>query len=130
LIKIQSKFCCAGKEIPVPHIIVEYAEEVLNHAQLDTVLQTIHQSIAQSGLFAADQIKTRAYAFKKFTNAGGNDPYIHIQARIKSGRDAGNKKQLGEVILKGLSTLPIPASVLTVEIIDMDRESYGKYSPG
>ena len=113
----------------MPHIIVEYAEQIVNYTQVDAVLQTIHRSIADSGLFKADQIKTRAYSFKKFTNAGGSEPYIHIQARIKSGRDVGNKKRLGDVILKGLSALNIPASVITVEIIDMERESYGKYSP-
>ena len=113
----------------MPHIVVEYAEQLVNYTQVDAVLQTIHRSIADSGLFKADQIKTRAYSFKKFTNAGGSDPYIHIQARIKSGRDIDNKKRLGDVILNGLSALNIPASVITVEIIDMERESYGKYSP-
>ena len=112
----------------MPHIIVEYSKQLVNDTQLDAILKTIHRSIADSGLFKADQIKTRAYSFNKFTNAGGSEPYIHIQARIKSGRDIDNKKQLGEVILKGLSTLNIPASVITVEIIDMERESYGKYT--
>ena len=59
----------------------------------------------------------------------GSEPYIHIQARIKSGRDADNKKQLGEVVLAGLSKLNIPASVITIEIIDMDRDSYNKLVP-
>ena len=113
----------------MPHIIVEYTKQRVNDTQINAVLQTIHQSIAESGLFKADQIKTRAYSFKDFTNAGGNEPYIHIQARIKSGRDIDNKKQLSDVILKGLSALNIPVSVITVEIIDMERESYGKYSP-
>ena len=113
----------------MPHIIVEYAKQRVNDAQVDAILQTIHHSIAESGLFKAVQIKTRAYAFNKFTNAGGSEPYIHIQARIKAGRDVDTKKQLSDVILKGLSTLNIPASVITVEIIDMERESYGKYSP-
>ena len=114
----------------VPHIIVEYPEQLLNYTQVGEMLHSIHRAIAESGLFKADQIRTRAYAFRKFTNAGGGDPYIHIQARIKSGRDVDNKKQLGEVILKGLGALNIPASVITVEIIDMERESYGKYAPG
>lgn len=57
------------------------------------------------------------------------EPYIHIQARIKSGRDADNKKRFGEVILAGFETLDIQASVITVEVIDMDRDSYGKYVP-
>lgn len=89
----------------------------------------IHQSIADSGLFQADQIKTRAYPFRQFTNAGRGSPYIHIQARIKSGRDADNKKQFGKVILAGLEPLNLPVSVVTVEIIDMDRDSYGKHVP-
>ena len=52
-----------------------------------------------------------------------------FRAWKKSGRDVGNKNQLGDVILKGLSALNIPASVITVEIIDMECESYGKYTP-
>lgn len=110
----------------MPHIIVEYAEQLAQDVKVDTILQVIHTSISDSGLFKASQIKTRAYSFAHFTNAGQHEPYIHIQARIKSGRDADNKKQFGKVILAGLVELKIPASVITVEVIDMDRDSYGK----
>jgi len=113
----------------MPHIIIEYPEGLISDSEIETMLQTVHHAIADSGLFKANQIRTRACPFHRFTNAGGYDPYIHIQARIKSGRDADNKKCLGEVILAGLSRLNIPVSVITVEIIDMDRESYGKYIP-
>ena len=114
----------------MPHIIVEYSEQLIEDAEVRSMLQIIHQSIADSGLFEVNHIKTRAYPFKEFTNAGGKNPYIHIQARIKSGRDGDNKKRLGQEILAGLKTLNIQASVVTVEIIDMDRDSYGKYVPG
>ena len=110
----------------MPHIIVEYAEQIIDDAQAEVLLRTVHHVIADSGLFKANQIKTRAYPFRSFTNAGGSDAYIHIQARIKSGRDADNKKRLGEVILAGLSGLGLTVSVITVEVIDMDGESYGK----
>jgi len=110
----------------MPHIIVEYAQQLADDKNVDVMLRAIHQSIADSGLFKAEQIKTRAYPFRGFTNAGGSEPYLHIQARIKTGRDGENKKRLGETILAGLTDLNIPASVITVEIIDMDRDSYGK----
>ncbi|NWF37372.1 5-carboxymethyl-2-hydroxymuconate isomerase [Mariprofundus sp. KV] len=113
----------------MPHITVEYPEGVVDDKSVELILQTIHQSIAESGLFKADQIKARAYSFRHFTNAGGSDPYIHIQARIKSGRDADNKKKLSEVVLAGLAPLNLPVSVVTIEIIDMDRDSYGKHVP-
>ncbi|MBF0248670.1 MAG: hypothetical protein HQL36_11470 [Alphaproteobacteria bacterium] len=113
----------------MPHIIVEYQEGLAAGDAVDAMLMAIHRSVSDSGLFKADQIKTRAYAFRNFTNAGGQDPYIHIQARIKSGRDDDNKKRMGQAILSGLAPLGIPASVITVEIIDMDRGSYGKLVP-
>lgn len=111
----------------MPHIIVEYAEQLADDIQIKAILQAVHRSITESGLFEADHIKTRAYPFREFTNAGTSEPYIHIQARIKSGRDTENKKCLGNEILAGLRPLNIPASVITVEIIDMDRDSYAKY---
>lgn len=111
----------------MPHIIIEYAEQLLSDEKVSGLLETIHGAIAKSGLFDASHIKTRAYPFRLFSNAGSDTPYIHIQARIKSGRDAGNKKRLADTILADIKKLTIPASVITVEVIDMDRDSYGKY---
>ncbi len=113
----------------MPHIIVEYQEALADKIKISEVLQAIHNAISDSGLFKANQIKTRAYPFQDHTNAGEQNPYIHILARIKSGRDADNKQQFSKVILAGLKPLAIPASVITVEVIDMDRESYGKLEP-
>jgi 5-carboxymethyl-2-hydroxymuconate isomerase len=113
----------------MPHIIIEYAEQLSDDVDIKTILHTVHRSISDSGLFEESHIRTRAYAFRDFTNAGGDAPYIHIQARIKSGRDAENKERLSQAILTGVRALNIPTSVVTVEIIDMDRSSYGKYVP-
>jgi len=113
----------------MPHIIVEYAKQRVNDTQVDVMLHTIHHSIVESSLYKPVMIKTRAYAFTKFTNTGGSEPYIHIQARIKATQDIDKKKKLSDSILKGLRVLNVPAAVITVEIIDMERESYGKYAP-
>lgn len=114
----------------MPHIILEYAEQLMDDSMVDAALQAVHAAVAGSGLFDVSHIKTRAYSFRAFTHADGSEPYIHIQARIKSGRDTENRKRLGEVILSGLQPLGIPAKVMTVEIIDMDRGSYGKIKMG
>jgi len=113
----------------MPHIIVEYAEKNLDDTQVSAILQVIHQAIADSGLFKAEQIRTRAYPFRHFSNAGGSEPYMHVQARIKSGRDDENKKQLSKVILSGIGRLKLTVtSVITVEVIDMHRDSYAKFT--
>lgn len=113
----------------MPHIIVEYAEKLSDDGKIIAILQAVHRSVVESGLFEESHIKTRAYPFQDFNNAGGRKPYIHIQARIKSGRDAKNKQRLSQGILASLQPMNIPAAVITVEIIDMDRNSYSKYKP-
>jgi len=110
----------------MPHIIVEYPEQAINNADIPAILRTAHDSIVASKLYKAPQIKTRAYPFKDYTYAGGSDPYIHVQARICSGRDDNNRNQLSQVILSGLQALKIPISVITVEVVDMDRTSYAR----
>jgi len=110
----------------MPHIIVEYAEQLENDIKIGVILQTIHNAIADNGLYKTNQIKTRAYSFNEFTNGGGAEAYIYIQAKIKSERDTDNKKQLSDAIIKGLRELNIPTPAITIEVIDMKRESYGK----
>ena len=110
----------------MPHIIVEYPEQALNDADIPAILLCVHNSVVASELYKPHQIKTRAYSFKEYTHAGGSDPYIHVQARICSGRDDDNRNRLSQVILKGLQALDIPISVITVEVVDMDRASYAR----
>ncbi|MDH5219332.1 MAG: 5-carboxymethyl-2-hydroxymuconate Delta-isomerase [Gammaproteobacteria bacterium] len=112
----------------MPHIIVEYSEFAIPEQEVGRILRTVHSGVVDSGLFENSHIKTRAYPFKDYTHGDGDEPYIHIQARIKSGRDADMKKRLSDGILQSVSSVRVPVSVITVEVIDMDRESYGKYS--
>lgn len=111
----------------MPHIIVEYAQNSLSYDEVHDVLKAIHLACVHSGLFDESHIKTRAYPFKDYSNAGSNAPYIHIQARIKSGRNADNKKQLSHAIISSLKNLKLQLSVITVEVIDMDKDSYVKF---
>ena len=112
----------------MPHIIVEYSELAIPEQEVDRVLRAVHASVEDSDLFENSHIRTRAYPFKDYTHGDGVEPYIHIQARIKSGRDADMKKRLSNGIIQSVSRMSIAVSVITVEVIDMDRESYGKYS--
>ena len=112
----------------MPHIIVEYPESSITDQEISKMLRIIHERVASSGLFEKSHIRTRAYPFKKYTHGASDKPYLHIQARIKSGRDSNQKKILSSRILQGVTSLDLPVSVITVEIIDMDRESYSKHA--
>lgn len=112
----------------MPHIIVEYAEAAMRDQDISQVLTAIHQRVAGSGLFELSHVRTRAYPFTEFTNGDGKQPYLHVQARIKSGRGPEDKQRLSSSILAGIADFNLPVAVATVEIIDMDRESYSKHT--
>lgn len=76
----------------MPHIIVEYPDDLLAEFQVEDILNTIHNTVSESGLFDPTHIKIRAYPFTDYTNGGKIEPYIHIQTRIKSGRNDDDKK--------------------------------------
>lgn len=110
----------------MPHIIIEYPEQAMKGVDIPTVLKAARDAVVDSGLYKLSQIKTRAYAFGVHTYADGTDPYIHIQARICSGRDDDNRNRMSQVILSGVKALELPVSVITVEVVDMDRASYAR----
>lgn len=112
----------------MPHIIFEYAEDLNIDDRIATVLEAIHHAVADSGLFDPSHVRTRARPFTAYTHADGKGPYMHVQARIKSGRDEAQKKALAEAVLKAVSRQALPAAVLTVEVVDMDSASYAKRS--
>lgn len=112
----------------MPHIIIEYPRQVVADEQLPAILNAVHESVVASGLFESGHIKTRAYPIDFYTNAGGDKPYMHTMARIKSGRNPEQKKQLSEAILSAISGQDLSVAVITVEVIDMDRDSYTKFS--
>ena len=80
----------------MPHIIVEYPEKISEQININSLLKSIHRAVSESGLFETSHIKTRAYSFAEFTHGDTSEPYIHIQARIKLGRDDNNKKMLSD----------------------------------
>lgn len=112
----------------MPHIIIEYPPQVVSEEQLPGILKSVHEAVVDSGLFESSHIKTRAYPIHFYSNAGGDKPYMHTMARIKSGRNAEQKKQLSEAILAAISGQNLSVAVITVEVIDMDRDSYTKFS--
>lgn len=112
----------------MPHIIIEYPQSQISEEQLPDILKSVHEAVVDSGLFESSHIKTRAYPIHFYSKAGGDKPYMHTMARIKSGRNAEQKKQLSEAILAALCKEGLAVPVVTVEIIDMDRDSYTKHS--
>jgi 5-carboxymethyl-2-hydroxymuconate isomerase len=111
----------------MPHVIIEYARDALATGQSEPLLEAVHNAAMFCGLFEAGHVKTRAVAIDHYRVGTGKHPFIHVQLRIKAGRSAEQKSALSDAILVAVRQLGTLAKVVTVELVDMDPDSYAKY---
>lgn len=116
----------------MPHLHLEYTTN-LTQLDADKALLRLNHVLVGSGQFAAEfDIKSRALKVEQFrVGTGlGERGFVHIKLALLSGRSAQVKKQLSENLLAVLQDLgPWPADIevqLSVEVRDMDRETYSK----
>lgn len=108
----------------MPHCTIEYAEPISIPSSV--LIEAVRLASASSGLFDENHIKLRAIGFTDYQVGIGNEKFIHVTARILSGRTLEQRKQLSSILLNALGELPLNNRAITVEIVEMERESYGK----
>ena len=120
----------------MPHLHLEYTA---NLTQLDTdkALLRLNHALVASGQFGAEfDIKSRAVTVERFrVGTGlGERGFVAVRLALLSGRSPQVKKQLSESLLAVLQDLgPWPEGVqvqLSVELLDIDRDSYSKIAIG
>ena len=110
----------------MPHLIVDYARTIEDVVEPEKLLSVCMEGADASGLFGPTDIKVRLVPFEHFAQNGGTLPFIHVMARILSGRSDDQKRVLSASILERLTGLELPQACLTVEIVDVHREVYAK----
>lgn len=111
----------------MPHVIIEYAKDLANDSQLEALLNVVHQAVSDSHLFEVDNIKTRMIPVTHYRVGRDAGKFIHVQLRIHQGRNENQKRTLTHAILKAIQTQKLTVTVVTVEVVDMDRVSYAKF---
>ena len=116
----------------MPHLHLEYTA---NLTQLDTdmALLRLNHALVASGQFGAEfDIKSRSFKVESFRVGTGMNArgFVAVRLALLSGRSAQVKKQLSDSLLAALQDLgdwPADLQVqLSVQVVDMDRDSYGK----
>lgn len=123
-------------EPAVPHLFMEYTPN-LPELDADKALLRLNHALVASGQFAAEfDIKSRATQVSTFRVGTGISErgFVHLKLALLSGRSPEIKRQLSESLLAVLKELgPWPSTVqvqLSVEVVDLDRESYAKTAIG
>ena len=109
----------------MPHCIIEHSPNIppegLMHAVFDGSLH--------SQLFLPDgaDIKVCAIAYQNFKLGDGKASFVHVIVKILAGRTDEQKQRLSQEIIKKLSDLGHQDISITVEVVDMERQSYQKH---
>lgn len=116
----------------MPHLHVEYTA---NLAELEPrkLLLRLNHALMATGQFASEaDIKARASALEVYQvgTAPAERAFVYARLAILSGRPDAVKKALSDAlleVLQGAAAWPPGLDVqFGVEIVDMDRPSYGK----
>ncbi len=115
----------------MPHLTLECSAGIAGF-DAGRALAALNAALLASGLFGEADIKSRAVEFPVFRvgSGAGERHFLHVRARLLSGRTPEQKKALAAALLAALrSVCPLPAVgeiQLSVETVDMDRGTYAK----
>ncbi|WP_323121357.1 5-carboxymethyl-2-hydroxymuconate Delta-isomerase [Burkholderia alba] len=79
----------------MPHIVVEYTDNLKDDARIPVLLKTINDTlIAQGGVFPTGGIRSRAIELRDYRVADGaeDDAFVHVTLKIGAGRSDTAKK--------------------------------------
>jgi 5-carboxymethyl-2-hydroxymuconate isomerase len=116
----------------VPHCIIEYSQELTQDIEVKLIMKAVFTGSVQSSLFSPADIKVRAMAHHDFytenINAANKSQqrFIHVCCKILSGRTLEQRQNLSQNILSQLAQLGLKWVSISVEIVDMEKESYNK----
>lgn len=111
----------------MPHCIIEFAKDLASELHVDELITTTHQAVFSSGLFDKEDIKTRAIAYEHYQTGSSKKPFVHVTVKILDGRDPKQKSNLAEVILHQIAAMFFNEISITVDVKEIDRETYRKY---
>jgi len=110
----------------VPHCIIEYSKDLENSVKPLALINAVHQGAVASKLFDESHIKTRTRSYEVYKTGISDNAFIHVTARILSGRTVAQKAGLSTEILAELKMLGLSGVTMTVQICDIESESYAK----
>ena len=110
----------------MPHCIIDYSPEVAEQIDIDALIDAVHRGAMESDLFPEYDVKTRALAYPHHRTGQTRDSFVHVALHLLSGRSDAQKAMLSECVLDCIEALLPRVVSVSVEILDIHRESYRK----
>ena len=111
----------------MPHIVIEYSSGADERVDMAALVQSVHNSARESGLFARNAVRTlaRGADYSCVANGAAGNHYIQITMRIAPGRNAEIKKTISRFIFDAAyavidQKLLLGPVALRVDLIESD----------
>lgn len=111
----------------MPHIIVEYSANLEADVSPRALVDAIHKSALETGVFPLGGLRTRAERRDVYSVADGDtdNAFVAIVARIGQGRDAETRRNVAQALMTTLEAETKDAFArrglgLTVEVQEID----------
>ena len=77
----------------MPHIIIEYSDNVEEIIQLDGLIERVHKTAISTGIFPIGGLRVRAARRDHYKLADGHpdNRFVHVELKIGPGRDKEDK---------------------------------------
>jgi len=108
----------------VPHCVIEHSANIDGN----TLISSVYKGALESSLFEAQgsDIKIRALSYSNYQTGSVDIDFVHVTLKILSGRSIEKKSMLTQLVLEQLKTLSMSNCSISVEVSDIDRDSYAK----
>ncbi len=85
----------------MPHLTIEYSENLESHLDGDRFLQAMAEAMQSTGVFRTGGVRIRAYPVGRFHVADGheNNGFMALTLKIAPGRTREQKTSIGQSLL-------------------------------
>lgn len=89
----------------MPHLTVEYSANLESDAAVQDIVDALHQSAIETGVFPLGGIRTRAVRCDHYRIADGDpaNAFVHVVLRIAAGRDEATRERAGAHVFAALT---------------------------
>jgi 5-carboxymethyl-2-hydroxymuconate isomerase len=88
----------------VPHLIVEYSANLETRIDLDSLLDRLHATAIETGMFPIGGIRIRAYRAEHYriADCAPDNAFVHVTAIVGAGRPLDRREQVSKTLFDAI----------------------------
>ena len=88
----------------MPHLIVEYSANVEARIDLDSLLDSLHRTAIETGMFPLGGIRVRAYRADRYriADCDADNAFVHVTAIVGAGRPLDRRERASRQLFQAI----------------------------